>query len=255
MYRGYKLDKLSELSEKQFYNEGQSALEDTKSAVQNKLKTVLLGDGSIDGIATQDNWFPQVKADVFISHSHCDDSEVVALAGLFHSMGLRTFVDSHIWGYAEDLLRGIDNEYCFDEYTGLYNYSQRNMSTAHVHAMLSMALFMMIDNAECVIFYDTPNSIDVSEVIKRTHSPWIYEEMTMTRLVRKYPLEHYRPQVIIESKEDFSVRKSLDIKYAIDTSHLTNIDNDMFDQWYKKAQYKKGTDVLDALYNMPSRAV
>ena len=51
--------------------------------------------------------------------------------------------------------------------------------------MLSTALTMMIDKVECVLFLNTPKSIDTTEVIDKTKSPWIYLEMAMMKLVRK----------------------------------------------------------------------
>ena len=66
----------------------------------------------------QANWFPQIKADIFISHSHKDEDLALALAGwLKVSFGLTAFIDSCVWGYANDLLKMIDYKYCYQKKT------------------------------------------------------------------------------------------------------------------------------------------
>jgi hypothetical protein len=35
----------------------------------------------------------------------------------------------------------------------------------------------MIDNTECLVFLNTPNSITSQGVVKRTHSPWLFMEL------------------------------------------------------------------------------
>ena len=64
----------------------------------------------------QANWFPQIKADIFISHSHKDKGLALALAGwLEETFGLTAFIDSCVWGYANKLLKMIDDEYCYQK--------------------------------------------------------------------------------------------------------------------------------------------
>ena len=68
----------------------------------------------IDGTRLQEEWFPSEYFDsqfeVFISHAHKDETTVKKLAGfLYEKYGLRSFIDSCYWGYANDLLRDLDN--------------------------------------------------------------------------------------------------------------------------------------------------
>lgn len=144
--------------------------EDEKQ-VKNVLRNYVLKDGVIDGSIMQSNWFPKVEADVFISHSHKDEKRAIALAGwLYKKFGIKSFIDSCIWGYSNDLLKLIDKEHCYQEETNTYDYNLRNYSTSHVHMMLSVALTMMIDNTECILS-NTPNSITTSSIINKTESP------------------------------------------------------------------------------------
>lgn len=46
----------------------------------------------------QVSWFPQIKADVFISHSHSDEKLAIIFAGwLYNAFGLTAFIDSCVW--------------------------------------------------------------------------------------------------------------------------------------------------------------
>lgn len=67
---------------------------------------VLKGTDILDGVAIQDDWFPEINADIFISHSHGDCDLANGIAGWMNEeFGLRCFIDSNVWGYTNDLLR------------------------------------------------------------------------------------------------------------------------------------------------------
>jgi hypothetical protein len=62
----------------------------------------------IDGSKLINDWFPSYKADVFISHSHNDSRTAKRLAiWLKKEFGLTTFLDSIVWGSANDLLKKL----------------------------------------------------------------------------------------------------------------------------------------------------
>lgn len=121
------------------------------------------------------------------------------------------FIDSCLWGCANQLLKIIDKEYCIHSNGKFYDYDKRNYSTSHVHMMLSIALNTMIDNCEAIIFLNTPNSIKLSEEIKvsRIMSPWIYNELATTKFLRRKKcdrcssgvLEHGEYKSFSESKQ------------------------------------------------------
>ena len=116
-------------------------------------------NGKNDGNKIQANWFPEINADVFISHSHADEELAKALGGYINEKtNLKSFIDSEVWGYSNELLRHIDNNYCKFPNKNLYDYELRNHSTSHVHMMLSVALMQMISKCRYFILLDTPNS-------------------------------------------------------------------------------------------------
>ena len=149
----------------------------------------------------------------------------IALAGwLYETFGLESFIDSCIWGYADDLLKKLDKEYCKTTRQG-YNYQSRNYSTSHVHMMLNMALMQMIDKTECLFFLNTPNSIDLSDIETRTLSPWIYSEIGISQMINKK---------IRTKKFSDNLDESLKISYKLDLSHLANITDSDLLQWKQK---------------------
>lgn len=257
MYRGFKLDielsdfeSLSKNSSSlrnyiysntnydRYHRIGKSMLDDFKQEVGTELVQYIIGDsGVIDGTKLQEDWFPTVNCDIFISHSHKDEDLAIALAGwLYETFGLESFIDSCIWGYADDLLKKLDEEYCKTTRQG-YNYQSRNYSTSHVHMMLNMALMQMIDKTECLFFLNTPNSIDLSDIETRTLSPWIYSEIGISKMINK----HIK-RTSIFSKLD----ESLGISYNLDLSHLANISQQNLKSWGQQNIY--GNDSLDWLY-------
>lgn len=151
MHRGFKIE--LKWYDEEYYREGLIQFSRNKTRIERTLKGFVGVDGILDGTKLQENWFPQVDADIFISHSHKDEKRAIALAGWIQEIfGLKVFIDSCIWEYSENLLRLIDNHYCLNSDKKSYSYEKRNQSTSHVHMMLSSALTMMIDKAECLFF-------------------------------------------------------------------------------------------------------
>lgn len=249
MFSGFKLSFNG--YDESYYKQGLSLFSRYKRDAAVILEKYIGIDGSLNGTSIQSDWFPQVKADIFISHSHKDEKSAITLAGMLSEMGLTVFIDSCIWGYAPSLLKSIDDRSCMNDTRTSYIYEERNKSTSHVHMMLSAALNMMIDKTEAVFFLNTPNSVEASGVLQETVSPWIYAEIAMTRLVRKRDLSDYRPDIsksLNESVRSFS--ENVRIRYQLDTGHLTNLTNDDLITWRKSYDQNAfpRTFALDKLY-------
>ena len=245
MYRGFNLE--FKVTNDHYYKVGLAMFSSNQKETETTLKKFVGKDKILDGSKMQANWFAQINADVFISHSHHDEKKAITLAGwLFEEFELNAFVDSCIWGCANDLLKIIDDDFCFAN--GYYNYTKRNQSTSHVHMMLSTALGMMIDKTECLFFLNTPSSITASTVIDQTDSPWIYNEIAMTR--KTIP---ERVTLLFESTEIFSEqRQKLEkggpvVRYNVDLNHLTSLTIEDLDIWDQK--YIDGS-ALDELYKL-----
>ncbi|MBN8707239.1 MAG: hypothetical protein J0L62_15310 [Bacteroidetes bacterium] len=236
MYKGYNLTVDSSFKN-EYYQFGLESIKSIKDEVETKIKSFSNKDGSLNGTAMTESWFPTFKCDVFISHSHGDEKLAISIAGwLYHEFNLTSFIDSCAWGYADKLIKLIDDEFCVikpyhpDKIS--YDYNLRNLSTSHVHMMLTTALSSMIDNSECLFFLNTPNSIFPNDVVKlkSTLSPWIYSEIAISKLIRTKDLTEHRglPKI---AKSIFEKMEKLLITHDIDLSHLEELNVEDLLNW------------------------
>lgn len=260
MYRGFNLlleDNCFEGDFEALKGIGLDSFSSQQTSIEETINSFVRNDGSLDGSLMQANWFPQIKADIFISHSHKDKGLALALAGwLEETFGLTAFIDSCVWGYANKLLKMIDDEYCYQKKINAYNYQKRNYSTSHVHMMLSVALTQMIDNTECLFFLNTPNSITPNTIINQTESPWIYSEIAMSRLIRKKELKEYRDVALMESQRAFAEGETLNVRYDLPIDHLTNIRANHLKKWMKNWSMSSQNSkylALNVLYNLTTQ--
>ena len=179
------------------------------------------------------------KKHIFISHYHNDIDKVTAFAGwLYDCFKLEAFVDVWAWEYSDDLLKKFDDKFSIvdkDKRVNSYDYKTRNLTTSHVHMMLSVALAEMMDNAECVIFFNTSKD--------KTTSPWIYYELLLaTRLRRRKLLT-----------ENFSREsKSLHVEYDINKflRELNELADDHLKEWLYCIEDNSWTEPLSLLYDI-----
>ena len=192
------------------------------------------------------NWFQMEDVDVFISHSHKDIVKVKAFAGwLYDEFGITAFIDSCVWGYCDELLKQIDERYCKNKKGDTYNYNLRNYTTSHVHMMLSTALTEMIDKTECIMFYNSPNSVSMADDLKKmdkegkkvTLSPWIYYELAMTKMTRICKPDR-DIQVVgnIVKHSAFAEMNTISIEHSVDEyiKELIEIKPYDLERWIKK---------------------
>jgi hypothetical protein len=252
MYRGFKLSNLSfTVDTAGFMASGETMALSHQVAVKRTLDAFVSSEGKIDGSKLQEHWFPQIEADVFISHSHRDEALAITIAGwLKQTFGLEAFIDSCVWGYADTLLKQIDDKYCLNPGGETYSYEKRNGSTSHIHMMLATALGMMIDNTECLFFLNTPNAITSDEAVSKTQSPWLYSEIAITHIVqRKTPAQHRELIKISESIMRKSALASITIEYALNTTSLTDISGATLSEW-QRGRSTEEANALDTLYRI-----
>ncbi|QWT22097.1 hypothetical protein KPL74_08830 [Bacillus sp. NP157] len=218
--------------------------------VDGDLRTLVERD-VIDGDEVMKNWFADIDADVFLSHSHADEAMAVGVAGfLRQTFGLRPFVDSLVWKNSAELLRQFDDKHCRSNAGNTYDYDRRNYSTSHVHMMLAASLTAAIDSCECIIFLNTPSSIqvaDASSAVDTTASPWIYHELNTSRVIRQRPTGRLETlNQAIESRVVASGRPSLPrVTYGAPLAHLAPLGLADLTRWGR--EWSTG-HALDALY-------
>jgi hypothetical protein len=252
MYRGFNVT--LETYNNYDYQVGLDLFNDYKTKTIKHLKKYVGVDGVINGSELESDWFGEIDAHIFISHSHIDAKKAIALSGyLYEKHNLKCFIDSCVWGYSNDLLKEIDNKYCKNTESNTYNYDIRNYSTSHVHMMLSSALNKMIDKCECLFFVNTPNSVQTSDIKSETYSPWIYSEILTSKLIEKkvpfrYSLGTLEKRSDVLSKaEHFS--EELKIKYELDLDHLIDLSEEEIVKWGSHKLHSPER-ALDRLYQI-----
>ena len=242
----------------QYRTQGKTHLATQENAVRRNLSEFVLEGTSIpDGTAIQDDWFPEVDADIFISHSHKDIGLAEGLAGwLNETFGLRCFIDYNVWGYADNLLEEINSQYSnkrTDQFGGvIYDHLSCIAASKHVDTMLTMALYKMIDRCECVFLLNTGNSIQRYGDMPHdtTISPWIYSEIVCSQLIRKQPLSNYRKDMVLKHDEQRfeAMQESFTPAYKVTTKHLHPLNTSILLNWEKEYQRTRCQYPLDALY-------
>ena len=234
MYKGYNVDfNISSNDLMKWKAKGKELYANSLAEIQPSLKNYISIDGRLDGATMQEDWFPQVNADIFLSHSHRDEDKAMAFAGwLYYCFGLKAFIDSQIWGYSNDLLKEIDKKYCYKPESRTYDYDLRNESTSHVHMMLLVALTKMMDKTECLFFLNTENSITVSETIQKTKSPWIFSEIALSQIVRKQDISRKKTVKLFESGGEIQKAfSSIPLDHSVDTRHLLKLSIHDLNEW------------------------
>lgn len=235
---------------------GKSMYKQFGDIAKNNLKEYINGNGVIDASSLQEEWFNQIDANIFLSHSHKDIDDVIAFAGwLKEEFKLIAFIDSCVWGYCDDLLNQIDKAYCKNDGESTYNYTMRNYSTSHVHMMLSVALAKMIDSTECVMFLNTPNSIDWKEELLKikennsykTFSPWIYDELAMTSMIKvEQPIRYEMEKKGTAIFEHAEFKMQYDVTEYIE--QMIELSPEDLNYWRENSINVYGGKALDGLY-------
>lgn len=220
---------------------------------QNVLKLFENNNGIINGDRLKSDFFPtdvKKKYNVFISHSHQNVDEIEAFAlKLEKDFHVKCFVDSMVWKNITDLQKDIDDTFSTNGEGG-YDYHAVQNSTAHIHSLLAIALFEMIDQCECCIFVGSKESlnVDLHSLKTTTLSPWIYEEIfymnhtkeqKLDRLDRKYRKVHRQVNMFSESTY-------LIMSHAVDLSTFTSLHID--DIQIYDYQEHSGDEHLTRLY-------
>ena len=222
-----------------------------KSTINTKINDFINDNKEINLTDIGENWFPNIEADVFISHSHKDEKLAIKLAlWLHYCFGIKAFIDSTVWGYSRDLLYKIINNraynYFFD-YPNSYNFDETLNINSHIDMLLSMALTKMIDKCECLIFLNTPNSISRENTMEITYSPWIYHEIGVSKVIKRTKPNRLQNKygLVYFSKSAENVIPFLET----DTSHLFKLDENILNSWREKSNMR-GVEELNYLYRI-----
>ncbi|MGK3191556.1 hypothetical protein [Enterobacter soli] len=154
-------------------------------------------NGEISAKTLADSLFPDSEPHIFISHSSKDVNLAIRLANtLYEKYDIISFIDSQLWGHIDYALKEMHEKHCKIPGSSSYYYGKSNNLLSHMHAILSMALMRVMDNADGVIFIESGNSIyqymgedtinprDAIEKKSETLSPWISSEVNFANNLR-----------------------------------------------------------------------
>ena len=257
MYQGFNLNLQRDSKFIQLYfARGMGIYERQKRIITNDLNRFKNFTGTLDAGRIINEWFPAVKAEVFLSHSHKDERLVISLAGwLYKNFGLTSFIDSTVWGYSKKLQESIDKQYCMEP-DGHFDYEKCGYSSAHVHMMLSSALTCMMDKCECLFFVNTPRSFTPKKEMQegRTLSPWIFFEIGTSKVIRR--IIRRPSNFLFNNLSEESMDESLDVEYPLDLNHLSEIDITTLQHWLSTSDMPSCQSLhpLDLLYILNSRS-
>lgn len=260
MYKAYSISCVNSFLEEL------GVIERENKVIDVKLSDFFDSENNIVTLDLIDKWFHGDKYDVFLSHSHSDEQIALRIQKfLKENFDLRTFVDSQAWFYMDKLIKKLDEHFCKEIEIGkdgtervYYNYDLRNVTTAHVHNMLSVALNRMMNSCECIFFLNTENSMPRvinKETKSNTYSSWIYSEINNLRTLRLHQprqtkeisLENYSGHVVAKD----SAHPPMKFVYNIDISFLRELTKNDFRKWVeKKNSSDSETHALDILYDL-----
>lgn len=213
------------MMKEKYYNSGKTIYDENKADIESILDEYIVDADSLSADKIMDDWFPQVNAQVFLSHSHLDKRSVIAFAGwLKEEAGITAFVDSCAWAYCDDLISKLDRKYRSGR-----DVAQINRVRAHVYMMLNSALLKMIDTTECLMFFNTPQSLVQSNFITgkpATYSPWIYSELLAANFLRRKSLEEHRNILIHEA-----LFSGIKVQYQVCLDGLEKLDAQDISAW------------------------
>ncbi|MDF7674208.1 hypothetical protein PT277_02245 [Acetobacteraceae bacterium ESL0709] len=132
------------------------------------LRDLLKNEINVDDIIKK--YFPNdINYDVFISHSHMDEKDVLRLKGYIEkTYQKRCFVDSSVWYNVEEIINKLRE----NDPGHSYYYSS-------MYIMLTSLLTSMIEKCRIFLFLESENSTKLRNDINITQSPWIFHELYM----------------------------------------------------------------------------
>ena len=228
--------------------------ENDKSISLQKLQKIINSRDIIQAWEIKKLLLPSKRYDIFISHSHKDLELAKGFANyLYLFFNVTCFIDSLYWGNIDELQNELNELHLtYDGVTkkSYYDYEKTLQVAKHADMILASALTEMIDNCECVFFFNTDSSvIRGTEAISKneTYSPWIYHEVFTTTIIQKKQRSKFNESYQFR---DNAIKQIPDISYGLDLSGMTVLREEDILEWGTKINSNKDKHPLDVLYNL-----
>lgn len=246
--------KLQNIPNFRYFKETGEAVYNESIKFVKELDDYITPDGFIDAEELKNDWFEDVKADIFLSHSHKDKDLVIALAGwLKHELGLTAFVDSCLWGYANNLITSINQRYnVIGRNVGstIYTYNGVVYAASNVHMMLATAITKMISQCESLFFINTSNAaIQLTNGDTQTSSPWIYFESVLANEMPPRIPDRYCSMQHSDAMHFMLEQASMpSFAYPLVLKKYIPLSEELLCTWVRCGE--RGSAALDELYKM-----
>ena len=228
--------------------------ENDKSISLQKLRKIINSCNKIRAHEIKKLLLPSKRYDIFISHSHKDINLAKGLAGYLEKYcKVSCFIDSLYWSNIDELQEELNRMHLTMDRTAgkkTFNHKSTMEVAKHANMILASALTEMIDNCECVFFFNTDSSvIRGTEAISKneTYSPWIYHEVFTTTIIQKKQRSKFNESYQFR---DNAIKQIPDISYGLDLSGMTVLREEDILEWGTKINSNKDKHPLDVLYNL-----
>lgn len=234
-------------------NKSINGTEDTCLDLKNFIKNKVKNGGILTSDDLENEWFPELRCQIFISHSHIDEKTAQILKKwLRNNLGIDAFIDSEVWLYSKAIITEIVNEKFNNSIKcdQLHEHYKFTLETsAKVNMILVSALTKMIDNTECLLFLNTNNSINTIDGYNNnyTYSPWLFYELFISKLIKPKSKEKHR---VIKKLGFIQESSETNINYPIDLGELVDINVEDLKKWSDKHKESDNKYALDTLYEM-----
>lgn len=123
--------------------------------------------------------FPNIDADVFLSHSHNNDFDLACKVSAYleKKTGKKVFIDAVVWESIYELENELNMSFALKERnrdTNIYDYEKARNIASHVRLLLTTALSGMIKKCSAFVVLNTKSTFIGGAM---TNSPWIYYEI------------------------------------------------------------------------------
>lgn len=162
------------------------------------------------------------------------------------------FVDSCIWGWADEILKVIDKKFCYRKSSQTFDYDLRNRTTSNVYMILNSALQSMIARTELLLFLQTSNSVKIGEYVEdKTHlsSPWIFSELMFAKLgqrTKRRTVAKYAFESLATDSRGIELNKNIDVAFPHPGTRY-ELKNSLLLNWINEAPPQSLHDDLVAL--------
>lgn len=259
MYRAFALDISNNLGENELiFAKKYDAVHSEVKNIDSKLSDFIFeknGQKSINANALQAYDFPIDKYDIFFSFAH-EDTELAKVIAykIEQATGLRCFVDCDIWGAADRTIDAIYKQATSANNQITTPQNDYNYTASHVYALLYNAILKMINQCEVVFFLKTDNFLKNNAIV---HSPWIFNEIEITRTMRRripsrfrYVVEVERDLKMFSESRGVEDRRPYDVEYGVNINDFDILSREDIKNWLSDSTVneKQKLNNLDLLY-------